>query len=198
MDPHFGQTATINSYTLTADSLMENLRGTGSPFESEGLRPLLIHTVEQADPVTFLLGIREGVKFHDKPPVNGRVMEARDVVYSLDSARGSIFPDETHPRKSGFFGVKDVTATEKNTVRVDFDAPSSVFFNAVLGEQRLIVIPEGLREDLGVPNLHDLNPDYNHRHRPLDRQGIRSPGDLRAQPRVLERALPLRGPGPGR
>ena len=146
LDPHFGQTA-WGQWLWMSDPLLEDTRGTASPITEPRLS--LLTSLEFVDDLTLTLSVRAGVPFHDKPPINGRILEARDVVYSLNSSRGVLFPDERSQRTSGFRGVAEIQAMDPSTVQVAFSEPSSVFTNAVLAELEHTIIPEGLREDFG-------------------------------------------------
>ena len=57
------------------------LRGT---FFPQWEVPCLATGYELPDDETIIFHIRQGVHFHDKPPVNGREMNAHDVVYSIN------------------------------------------------------------------------------------------------------------------
>ncbi|MFC1939525.1 ABC transporter substrate-binding protein [Chloroflexota bacterium] len=64
--------------------------GTGEvSFETNAVPPLdawagsLCTSWELTDPTTLTFNIRKGVYFQDKPPVNGREMDANDVVFSI-------------------------------------------------------------------------------------------------------------------
>jgi peptide/nickel transport system substrate-binding protein len=46
---------------------------------------------EQPDPTTLTFSLRPGVKFHNKPPVNGRTVTADDVKFSYERLLGSPF-----------------------------------------------------------------------------------------------------------
>ena len=156
-DPHFDG---IGYWGGAGEELFENLAGTGFEKGTDILRGQLLTSMEFPDPLTVLGHVRDGVNFHDKPPIDGRKMEARDIVYSLNSARGTLFPEEGAPRRGGFFRVLDIAAVDSLTVRVDFEAPSSVFVQAVFGEQRMQVLPEGLREAFGgSDSLHPARPE---------------------------------------
>ena len=45
---------------------------------------LLAESWEVPDPETYIFNIRQGVKFHNRPPVNGRAVTAKDVEYHFD------------------------------------------------------------------------------------------------------------------
>ncbi|MEX2236022.1 MAG: ABC transporter substrate-binding protein [Dehalococcoidia bacterium] len=56
------------------------------PFATE-LQPELAETLpEQPDDLTYIFKLRPDVKFHDKEPVNGRTLDAEDVVLSMQKA----------------------------------------------------------------------------------------------------------------
>ena len=44
---------------------------------------MLAESWEQPDPETIVFHLRQGVRWHDIPPVNGREFVADDVVYTL-------------------------------------------------------------------------------------------------------------------
>src|SRR5215813_4218756 len=48
------------------------------------IMPDLAERWEYTDEKTVVFYLRKGVKFHNKPPVNGREVKAQDVKYSLD------------------------------------------------------------------------------------------------------------------
>jgi peptide/nickel transport system substrate-binding protein len=48
------------------------------------IRPDLAERWEYLDDKTLVFYLRKGVKFHNKPPVNGREVKAQDVKYSLE------------------------------------------------------------------------------------------------------------------
>ena len=152
LDPHF-------------DSIpMHTWAHAGDPFLEEidlehTLRGYLIPTHEIVDDTTTVLNLRENVPFFDLPPANGRTMEARDVVYSFQGLAGQIFPDERHPRAGAFFRAETFTAVDPLTVRVSFSGPSSLFIQAALGDQRNVVIPEGIRDLFPEGGLHEARTE---------------------------------------
>jgi peptide/nickel transport system substrate-binding protein len=55
-------------------------------FNHDGTKilPDLAETWEQRDDVTYVFRLRQGVKFHNVPPVNGRELTSEDVKYSIE------------------------------------------------------------------------------------------------------------------
>ncbi|MDP2919264.1 MAG: ABC transporter substrate-binding protein [Dehalococcoidia bacterium] len=69
---------------------------------------------------TIIFRIRKGIRFHNKPPVNGREVVAEDVAYSMRRvmAAGTFLGNAFSVGKPGDNGPKSITATDKYTVVV--------------------------------------------------------------------------------
>ena len=61
--------------------LQQRMLADGSAFE---VKPSLASQFEQPDAQTYLFHLASGVKFHNKPPLNGRALTADDVVNSIN------------------------------------------------------------------------------------------------------------------
>ncbi|MCG7629567.1 ABC transporter substrate-binding protein [Epibacterium sp. MM17-32] len=86
------------------------------------------------DGLTYTFTLREGVTFHD-----GSAMDAEDVKFSLDRARGA---DSTNAQKALFADIAEVTVTDPQTVVITLSAPNgSLLFNLAWGDA-VIVAPE--------------------------------------------------------
>jgi ABC-type transport system substrate-binding protein len=91
------------------------------------------------------------VKWQNKPPVNGREVEAKDIVYTLKSITGLQYPDLPSlrfPRKSQLEDMEDAIAVDKYTVKVKMKNLSAVFLDG-LAEYRSPLTPDQVREALG-------------------------------------------------
>ena len=79
----------------------------------------LAESWEQPDPLTFIFKIRQGVHWHDKPPMNGRELTAADVEWSFHRILG-LGSGFTKPLDTvhgiNLYNTKSVTATDKYTV----------------------------------------------------------------------------------
>ncbi|CUH54005.1 ABC transporter substrate-binding protein [Shimia marina] len=88
------------------------------------------------DGLTYTFMLNEGVTFHD-----GSTMDAEDVKFSLDRARGE---DSANAQKALFAGITDVTVLDPLTVQVTLEAPNGSFlFNMAWGDA-VIVAPESV------------------------------------------------------
>src|SRR6266545_4807773 len=87
--PHFDPHLTRNFMTHTALSFVYNklLRHKVGPDVQPGtfiIEPDLAERWEAPDDTTYIFQLRQGVKWHNKPPVNGRELVAEDVKFSFD------------------------------------------------------------------------------------------------------------------
>jgi peptide/nickel transport system substrate-binding protein len=114
------------------------------------------------DGMELTLHVRKGVKWQNKPPVNGREVEARDIVYTLRSITGLQYPDLPplrFPRKSNLEDMEDAIAVDKYTVKVKMKTPSSTFLDG-LAEYRSPLTPDQVREHFGSrDSLANPHPD---------------------------------------
>ncbi len=84
-DPHKSfsfKTHTVLSYSH--ERVMEFNYGLDAEPGDYTAVPGLAEKIEQPDQTTLTATMRKGVKFHNKPPVNGRELEAADVKYTID------------------------------------------------------------------------------------------------------------------
>src|SRR5215813_8748158 len=87
--PHFDPHLTRAFMTHTALSFVYNklLRHKVGPDVPPGIfivEPDLAERWEAPDDTTYIFYLRQGVKWHNKPPVNGRELVAEDVKFSFD------------------------------------------------------------------------------------------------------------------
>jgi len=88
------------------------------------------------DGLSYTFRLRDGVTFHD-----GSAMDAEDVKFSLDRARGE---DSLNAQKALFEGIAEVTVVDPLTVEVTLSEPDGTFlFNMAWGDA-VIVAPESI------------------------------------------------------
>ena len=78
----------------------------------------LAESWEQPDPSTIIFHIRQGVRWHDKAPMNGRELTADDVVYNLDRYRTT-----DQPSRLDDLPYESITATDRYTVEIKLQDP---------------------------------------------------------------------------
>jgi peptide/nickel transport system substrate-binding protein len=95
------------------------------------------------DGLTYTFTLRSNARFHD-----GTVLDASDVVFSLDRARG---PDSVNAQKQLFAAIDKVEAVNPQTVRITLSRPEgSLLFNLGWGDA-VIVGPESAATNKSKP-----------------------------------------------
>lgn len=75
---------------------------------------------ETPDPNTYLFHLRQGVKFQNLPPVNGRAMTADDVAYSINRANTK---NPAFTNTWMWTSLTSIQAVDANTVKATFAQP---------------------------------------------------------------------------
>ena len=125
-------------------------------------RPLFAYTGQlaeswsQPDPLTIIFNIRKGVNWHNKAPMNGRELTAKDVEYNLHRAFGigSGFTAENKPPVlygDAFVNlpVESITATDKWTVVIKLKQPSLGSLLQFLDHTATFIMPPEVIEQYG-------------------------------------------------
>src|SRR5215471_21097123 len=84
-DPHLtrdGRTHTVLSFVYS--KLLRHKVGADVPPGTFSVEPDLAERWEAPDDTTYIFHLRQGVKWHNKPPVNGRELVADDVKFTYD------------------------------------------------------------------------------------------------------------------
>jgi peptide/nickel transport system substrate-binding protein len=87
--PHFDHHQTISFKTNTTLSFVHSTLvrykvGPEIPPGTFTVEPHLAESWEQPDDTTYVFHLRQGVKWHNKPPLNGRELVAEDVKFTFD------------------------------------------------------------------------------------------------------------------
>ena len=98
--------------------------------------PVLAERLENPDPLTYIVRLRHGVKFHD-----GRELTGKDVVYTFTSLMA---PDFISPRKGAYRLVDSITALDDYSVRFTLKEP----FGSFPVQLVLPIVPDGAGSEL--------------------------------------------------
>lgn len=107
-------------FALFYNRLLRLKMGEGIPSEDRTIEGELAAKWEQPDPLTLTFQLRPGVKFHNKPPVNGREMTADDIKFSLERLLGSQFSYLYF-----FDSIASVNAVSPQTVTLKLKTPDA-------------------------------------------------------------------------
>ena len=167
MDPYFSAPQALQYLTQVLEKLAigdwaidrDVYDWSGPPvFPMSAMRGALAESWEiSPDLLTYTFNIRQGVQFHDKAPVNGREMTAKDVEYSFHRMLGSKLTgtefSETEP--SPHIGtwkarqVESVTATDKWTVVLKLKQPDPMALRDSIDTTVFYMIPREIIDTYG-------------------------------------------------
>ena len=138
LDPHLAVSFLTHSYANLVYSQL--VRFAYGPEQKHGgdftIVPDLAERWEQKTPTELVFHLRRGVKFHNKPPVNGREVTAEDVKWSLDRFM------EKSGFRSRFEPVQAVEVVNKYTVRITLKEPYAPFLNHLANPAYTAIMPK--------------------------------------------------------
>jgi peptide/nickel transport system substrate-binding protein len=205
LDPHLSISFLTHSYvSLSYSQLVRFPNGPEqkSPTDFSILPDLAEKWTISKDGKVYTFNLRKGVKFHNKPPVNGRELTSEDVKFSL----------ERFMAKSGFNTrfepVTSIEAVDKYTVRITLKEPYAPFLNHLANPSFCAILPKEVEAqmkdynspqavigtgpfvlksyDKGVRVVFERNPDYYMKDKPyLDGVTIEITPDAAARVAVL-------------
>ena len=96
----------------------------------------LAESWERPDPLTYIFHIRKGVHWHDKAPMNGRELNANDVVftYQRNLALGDFTERPEQPSQIIDLPWESIEATDKYTVVMKLTKPSLGALRSILDD----------------------------------------------------------------
>ena len=148
--PHFDPHLTISYkthavYSFTHSRLIKHKAGPSVvpgtfPFESD-----LAESWTQPNDTTYVFKLRRGVRWHNKPPVNGREVTADDVLYSLERFRTVKGNANAYMLAS----LDKVEAPDKYTVRFTLKEPYAWFLDILANPVAVPIIAKEVVEKMG-------------------------------------------------
>ena len=148
--PHFDHDQTISykthiTMTLTHSRLVKHKAG---PAVQPGTFPIegdLAESWTQPNETTYVFKLRKGVRWHNKPPVNGRELTADDVVYTVERFRTVKGNANAYMLKS----LDKVEAVDKHTVRFTLKEPFAWFLDVLANPMAVAIIAKEVVDKLG-------------------------------------------------
>jgi len=122
--PHFDPHLTRNFMSMTTLSfvyskLLRYKVGAEVPPGAFVVEPDLAERWEQPDDTTYLFHLRKGVRWHNKPPVNGRELVAEDVKFTFNR----FLTIKGNPERYLLDAVERVEAVDRYTVKFVLNEP---------------------------------------------------------------------------
>jgi peptide/nickel transport system substrate-binding protein len=144
--PHFDPALTTSWYMLAAvgpvyDRLIRPKWGAYANPNTPELMPDLAERWEVSpDQLTYTFHLRQGVKWQNIPPVNGREFVAEDVKFTLERYKGKVVDFLVSP-------IRSIETPDKYTVRITLKEESPSFFPNLASTYAFITPREVVERD---------------------------------------------------
>jgi peptide/nickel transport system substrate-binding protein len=140
--PHFDPHLTLNFKTNTTLSfvhskLVRHKVGPGVPPGVFTVEPDLAERWEEPDDTTVVFHLRRGVRWHNKPPVNGRELVAEDVKFTFER----FLTEKANPLRYMLDPVDRVEVVDRYTVRFRLKEPFVWLVNMLASPTGTWIIP---------------------------------------------------------
>lgn len=142
LDPHLSVSFLTHSWAnMVYSQLVRYAHGPEQKHSADfSVVPDLAEKWEHKSPTVVEFTLRKGVKFHNKPPVNGREVTAEDVKYSMERFRAkSAF-------RARFDVVQTIDVIDPHTLRVTLKEPFAPFLNHLAASTYLAILPREVEE----------------------------------------------------
>jgi peptide/nickel transport system substrate-binding protein len=145
-DPH--QTIAFPTMMALSYCMSRLVKVKAGPAVVPGTLPIegdLAESWTQPSDTTYVFKLRKGVKWHNKPPVNGRELTADDVVYSVDR----FLTLKGNANAYMLASVSKVEAVDKHTVKFTLKEPFAWFLDMVANPMAVAIIAKECIEKFG-------------------------------------------------
>src|SRR5215813_14082579 len=184
-DPHL--TVSFKTHTTLSfvyNKLVRHKVGADVPPGTFIVEPDLAERWAELDDTTYVFYLRQGVKWHNKPPLNGRELVAEDVKFTYDR----FLRESGNPNRYILDSVDWIEVVDRYTVKFSLKEPYVWFVNALAYSTSMwIIAPEIVqqfgdlkkpetaigtgpflleRHEPNVKTIFKRNPDYFHQGEP--------------------------------
>ena len=148
--PHFDPHLTISykthiTYTFTHSRLLKHKAGPGVQPGTFPIEGDLAESWTQPNETTYVFKLRKGVRWQNKPPVNGRELTADDVLYSVERFRTIKGNANAYMLAS----LDKVEAPDKYTVKFTLKEPYVWFLDMLANPMAVAIVAKECVEKFG-------------------------------------------------
>ena len=175
LDPKYFTGSQIASATLYIADKMFRATPNDDDFYSTWKGDLAESWSISDDLKTYTFKLRQGVKWHNVAPVNGRELTVDDVLYNINR-----YKEDDSIVKPAYSQIESATAPDKSTIVIKIKEPNAWLINDLWGNAEVMVAPELVKETGGrlgnnfvgtgpfilqehtyrVKSVYVRNPDY--------------------------------------
>jgi peptide/nickel transport system substrate-binding protein len=131
--------------SFTHSRLVRTKTGPGVAPGTFPIEPDLAESWQQMNETTYVFKLRRGVKWHAKPPMNGREFVADDVVYTITR----FLTTKGHANAPLLKSVDKVEAVDKYTVKFSLKEPYAWFLDILASPMVVAMVPKEASEKFG-------------------------------------------------
>src|SRR5262249_28955190 len=148
--PHFDHHLTLNfkantTLSFTHSRLLRHKLGAGAQPGTFIVEPDLAERWEELDDTTYVFHLRQGVHWHNKPPVNGRELTAEDVKFTYDR----FLTEKGNPLRFMLDPVDRVEVVDRYTVRFRLKEPFVWLLNMLANPTGTWIVAREVGEKYG-------------------------------------------------
>jgi ABC-type transport system substrate-binding protein len=100
------------------------------------IQPEIAQRWEQPSPTEYIFTLQPGIKWHNKPPANGRALTVEDVVFSLNRARTN---DPRFQIRTALDSAQRIEAVDATRLRITTQNPDAPFLRKLASDGLLIL-----------------------------------------------------------
>ena len=144
LDPHLSVSFLTHSWAnMVYSQLVRYAHGPEQKHTADfTVVPDLAEKWEYKSPTVVVFTLRKGVKFHNKPPVNGREVTAEDAKYSMERFKAkSAF-------RARFDVIQSIDVVDRHTLQVTLKEPFAPFLNHLAASTYVGILPREVEEKL--------------------------------------------------
>lgn len=131
--------------SYTHNRLFRYKTGGDVPIGKMIIEPDLVERWEEPSDTRYILHLRQGVRFHDKPPVGGRELVAEDVRYSIER----FLTVKGNANQSLLEEIGEVKTLDKYVVQLDLKAPNVWLLDYMADASILPILPKEAIDQFG-------------------------------------------------
>jgi peptide/nickel transport system substrate-binding protein len=131
--------------SFTHSRLLRHRAGPGVRPGSFPIEGDLAESWQQLNETTYVFKLRKGVRFHAKPPVNGRELTANDVRYTFER----ILNEKGSANVSMYRSIAKVEAVDRYTVRFTLKEPFAWFLDMIANPMSGAIVARECVESFG-------------------------------------------------
>ena len=144
-DPHQTQAfRTFTNLSFAYSRLVKVKAGSAVTPNTAPIEGDLAESWTRINDATYLFKLRKGVRFHNKPPVNGRELTADDVKWTYER----VLTIRGNPNRGALEAVERIEAPDKYTVKFTLKEPFTWFVD-ILASTSMWILAREVGEKLG-------------------------------------------------